>query len=274
MCGIAGIYNFNKEPASQGLISLMTSILSHRGPDGSGIWHKGHVGLGHRRLKIIDLSDRAQQPMTNEDGSIWLTYNGEIYNYKELREILKSKGHMFISQSDSEVVLHAYESWDIKCLERFNGMFAFGLYDRKKEKLFLARDRLGIKPLFYHQDDKRLIFASEIKALLVDKTVKREIDYNNLITYLSFNYSAAPRTMFRNINQLCPSEILLIEDGHVKKLIYWKISFLSDESLSQKECDERFNELLNSAVKLRLVSDVPFGAFLSGDLSLIHVLYI
>ena len=187
MCGIAGIYNFNKEPVSHETISLMTSILSHRGPDGSGIWHKGHVGLGHRRLKIIDLSDRAQQPMTNEDGSIWLTYNGEIYNYKELREILKSKGHMFISQSDSEVVLHAYESWDIECLERFNGMFAFGLYDRKKEKLFLARDRLGIKPLFYTVNHSRFIFASEIKSILEDKSFKRRVDKQSAYDFFSLD---------------------------------------------------------------------------------------
>jgi len=266
MCGITGSYRFDKAPVQQDLISRMNAILAHRGPDGEGTWYNGHIGLGHRRLKIIDLSERGHQPMTNEDGTLWLTYNGEIYNYIEIRNTLQSLGHRFKSKTDSEVILHAYETWGLQFLDRLNGMFAFALADTRKDRLLLVRDRLGIKPLFYHLNKDRIIFASEIKALLVDPMLEREIDIKGMDTFLAFNYLPAPQTLFRDIKQLLPGEYLLINNGKIKQHLYWKPSFEADPDMNQKDCDDTFKELFTLSVKRRLVSDVPFGAFLSGGI--------
>ncbi|MDD5130375.1 MAG: asparagine synthase (glutamine-hydrolyzing), partial [Candidatus Omnitrophica bacterium] len=266
MCGIAGIFYRDGNQVQADLLSKMTRVLYHRGPDYGAVWHKAQFGLGHRRLKIIDLSDSSNQPMTNEDRTIWLSFNGEIYNYKDLKEILIKCGHVFRSNSDTEVILHAYEEWGLDCLGRMNGMFALGLVDLNKKCLLLARDRLGIKPLFYFYNDKKLLFASEIKAILMDPSLMREIEPKSLDTFLSFNYVAAPNTMFKGIHQVLPGEYLFAGNDFLQKNIYWKPSFVADDHMTQEECDRLFIELFSASVERRLGSDVPFGAFLSGGL--------
>ncbi|MFH2138237.1 MAG: asparagine synthase (glutamine-hydrolyzing) [Candidatus Omnitrophota bacterium] len=266
MCGIAGICNLNKSPVLKDMLVDMTSILSHRGPDCGGIWIDSNYGLGHRRLKVIDLSDEGNQPMSNEDANVWLVFNGEIYNYKELKNSLIVRGHRFCSHTDSEVIIHAYEEWGVECLEKFNGMFAFAIIDKRNERIFMARDRLGIKPLFYFLDKDQLIFASEIKALLLNPTLKREINIQTLDTFLAFNYVAAPQTMFKNITQLLPGEYMILQEGTLKKELYWDVSFVADECMTEKECDDGFSNLFTKAVKDRMSCDVPYGAFLSGGI--------
>lgn len=275
MCGISGIFRLDGGTINQKLLESMTSLLRHRGPDGEGYYIEDNVGLGHRRLKIIDLSEKGKQPMSNEDGSIWVIYNGEIYSFQTLTVELKSKGHMFKSSTDTEVIVHAYEEWGIQCIERFNGMFAFALYDRRTRKLFLVRDRLGIKPLFYYVGKDRLLFASEIKAILADTDIPREIEPKCLHNYLSLNYVTAPLTLFRNIRQVLPGHYLIINENGYKEEKYWDITFSS--RVGSKRNDrawlEEFDHQLYRAVKLRLVSDVPFGAFLSGGLDSSSVVY-
>src|SRR5687767_11064059 len=189
MCAIVGIVSLNPgETVDAARLRRMRDVLRHRGPDGEGYFCEGPVGLGHRRLAIVDLTPAGAQPMTNEDGSLHLTYNGEIYNHRDLRGELLGRGHRFRSQTDTEVVLHAYEEWGVECLHRFQGMFAFGLWDAPKRRLWLARDRLGVKPLFYRRDHRRLHFGSEIKAILADPSVPREIDFEALAYYLALNW--------------------------------------------------------------------------------------
>jgi asparagine synthase (glutamine-hydrolysing) len=275
MCGITGIFNFDNSPVDRLLLQKMTVLLRHRGPDGSGYFVNGNVGLGHRRLKIIDLSENGQQPISNEDGSVWVTYNGEIYNFSELSAELKKRGHVFKSRTDTEVIVHAYEEWGIDCLERFNGMFAFALHDKEVGSLFLVRDRIGIKPLFYFLDSKRLMFGSEIKAILADPTVPREIDVRCLHNYLSLNYVTAPHTLFKDIKQLLPGHYLKVSQKGSWAERYWNISFAEDNS--DQSCTRhwltKFDHTLNRAVERRLVSDVPFGALLSGGLDSSSVVY-
>ncbi len=268
MCGIAGIKFFNNKSVNSNVLKRMLSTLKHRGPDGEGIFIKKDIGLGHRRLKIIDLSENGNQPMSNEDESIWLTSNGEIYNYKEIKKELLQKGHIFSSETDIEVIIHAYEEWGIDCLKKFNGMFAFALYDFRIKKLYLVRDRFGIKPLFYFMDKEKIVFASEIKAILELKDIKREIDPEALHNYLSLNYMTAPLTMFRNIFQILPGYYLEIKDNNLIEKKYWDIQFKEekDHRRSDNLWMEEFDSLLEESVKRRLVSDVPFGAFLSGGI--------
>jgi len=275
VCGIAGIFQFNGDRVDPELLREMTALLKHRGPDGEGFYIGNDVGIGHRRLKIIDLSENGKQPMSNEDKTVWVSCNGEIYNYKKLTSELKSKGHFFRSRSDSEVIVHSYEEWGIRCIERFHGMFAFVLYDCRAKKMFLVRDRLGIKPLFYYTGKNRLLFSSEIKAILVDPDVPREMDKKCLHNYLSLNYVTAPLTLFKNIFQILPGHYLQAEKGGCNVKRYWDVTFeeSKDNSWNQGLWLEEFDHRLYQSVKSMLVGDVPFGAFLSGGLdssSVVH----
>jgi asparagine synthase (glutamine-hydrolysing) len=265
MCGIAGIFYFDHKPVNAQLLRAMTAAIAHRGPDGEDIYIDGAVGLGHRRLAIIDLSPAGVQPMSNEDRTIWITYNGEIYNFKEIRAELEKYGHVFRSSTDTEMIVHAYEQWGVKCLEKFNGMFAFALWDANLQRLWLARDRMGVKPLFYLLSPDRLLFGSEIKAILADSTVNRALDYEALAYYLALNYTPAPYTLFSGICQLEPGMHLLINaDGTSQLTQYWDVVYQEEHYRSEKAYVEEFQSLLEDAVRLRLVSDVPFGSFLSG----------
>lgn len=264
MCGIAGIYNFGTDKyVDENLIRKMCSVLVHRGPDDEGIYCKNNIGLGHRRLSIIDLVG-GHQPMSNEDNSIWIIFNGEIYSFLQLKDELVKKGHIFRTRSDTEVILHLYEEEKEKCLDKLRGMFAFAIWDERNQSLFLARDRLGKKPLHYAIFDGRLIFASEIKAILQDPSVKREINYEALHDYLSLMYVPAPKTMFKGIQKLPAGHYLLCEKNNLEIKQYWDIDFSQTISGTEKEICDNIYSKLKEAVKLRLISDVPLGAFLSG----------
>jgi len=274
MCGICGKISLNGEAIRPELLTDMCNRIARRGPDDMGIFLSEangsgvQVGLGHQRLTIIDLSAAGRQPMANEDGNIWLTYNGEIYNYKELRRELQAKGHRFRSESDTEVVIHLYEEEGLEAVKRFNGMFAFGLWDDKKQRLWLCRDRVGIKPLVYSWDGARLIFASEIKALLADPTVDKELDREALMLYLAFNYVPAPLTMFRGIRKLEPGCSLVFEDGKLAVSRYWSLPQLpeSPEPADVGRLQRRLVDTLSAAVSGCMLADVPVGAFLSGGI--------
>jgi asparagine synthase (glutamine-hydrolysing) len=243
----------------------MCDVIAHRGPDGAGVRLDGPIGLGHRRLAILDPSPRGAQPMCNEDGTVWVSYNGEIYNFADLREVLKQRGHLFRSQTDTEVIVHAYEEWGTDCLQRFNGIFAWGLWDGRARRLWLVRDRLGVKPCFYSHQKDLLAFGSEIKSLLTLPSVARRIDYQALAYYLAMNWVPAPHTLFAEIRQLLPGHYLLVEqDGTVNDVAYWRLEYREDRHQSEKQWVEQFDALMADAVRLQLVSDVPFGCFLSG----------
>lgn len=275
MCGIAGQLNFDGQSADPRLLTSMASRLSHRGPDGVGIHASGPAGLAHRRLKIIDLTEAARQPMTNEDGSIWLTYNGEIYNFAEVRRELERLGHRFTSATDSEVIVHGYEEWGTECLRRFNGMFAFALWDDTRQRLWLVRDRLGVKPLFYAVTPTGLAFGSEVKAVLEHPAIDRALDYEALAYYLALNYLPAPFTLFKQIRQLEPGQQLMAgANGKVELSSYWDLVFDNDPPpRADAAWIEELDALMDDAVRLRLVSDVPFGLFLSGGVDSSGVAY-
>jgi len=264
MCGIAGVLRADGRPAEGHLVQAMTDVLSHRGPDGDGMFIDGPVALGHRRLAIIDLST-GDQPMFSDDRSRVVVYNGEIYNYRELRRELEAAGVVFRTASDTEVLLRSYEKWDVGCLERLRGMFAFALWDGGRRRLFLARDRVGIKPLVYAWDGRRLLFASEIKALLQDPTVARDLDWDALRDYLVFHYIPCPRTIFAAVRKLPPASYLLLEEGRSEPEIrkYWDLRFEPQER-REEEWVEGLRWHLQDAVRSHMVSDVPVGAFLSG----------
>lgn len=274
MCGIAGVLYFDGTAAQPEILKPMTDVIAHRGPDGEGIYTSGAVGLGHRRLAILDLSPAGKQPMCNEDGTIWVTFNGEIYNFGEIRRELSDRGHKFRSQTDTEVIVHAYEEWGTDCLKRFNGMFAFGLWDEQKRRLWLVRDRLGVKPLFYYHSSRFLLFGSEIKAILCHPGVERTIDYEALSYYLALNYTPAPYTLFASIRQLLPGHYLWVDaDGHVQDVEYWDVVYSEEGNRSEQSYLEEFSALLEDSIRLRLVSDVPFGVFLSGGVDSSSVAY-
>jgi len=266
MCGIAGQLNFDGRPVERDRLVSMASRLAHRGPDGSGVQTFGVAGLAHRRLKIIDLTDAARQPMTNEDGSIGLIYNGEIYNYRELRPELERAGHRFASATDSEVILHGYEQWGLECLQRLNGMFAFALWDHARQRMWLVRDRVGVKPLFYAISPSGLSFGSEVKAVLDNPAVDRTLDYEALAYYLALNYLPAPFTLFKQIRQLEPGQQLVAgADGGVQLSHYWDLSYDNDPPpRNEASWRDELDALMDDAVRIRLRSDVPFGLFLSG----------
>ena len=262
MCGICG-FTWNDER----LIKAMTDTLAHRGPNQQGSFCCEDVSLGFRRLSIIDLSGQGRQPMFNEDSTLCLVFNGEIYNFQELRPQLEQKGHVFRSHTDSEVILHAYEEWGDGCVHRLRGMFAFALYDQNRRRLLLARDRIGIKPLYYSWQNGRLRFASEIKALLADPQLERRINPQAMYDYLGFEFVPAPETMFAGIHKLPAGHLLILENGQLRTEQYWDLQFRPRENqLSFPEAVERLRELLDQAVASHLVSDVPLGVFLSGGL--------
>ena len=264
MCGIAGILKYDL-PVDKQEIENMTNILSHRGPDGRGIWINKNVGLGHRRLSIIDLA-KGTQPMSNEDNTIWITFNGEIYNFRELRKGLESRGHFFKTYSDTEVIIHSYEEWDDACVEHFRGMFAFGIADLKKHKIFLARDQIGIKPLYYLASDSCFAFASEIQAIRSMPDVKFELDLHAIDQYLMLQYIPAPRSVFKQIKKLLPAHRMSIRfDGKISgPEEYWQIRFEPIYGRSEADWLESFEYTIKDSVRAHLVADVPFGAFLSG----------
>ena len=262
MCGIFGI--ISPGPIREQL-EKSTSTLAHRGPDDCGYFIDEGVGLGHRRLSIIDL-EGGHQPMFNEDGSICIVSNAEIYNFPELREQLLQMGHRFETRSDTEAILHAYEEWGKRCVEHLRGMFAFAIWDKPEKKLFVARDRFGIKPLFYAKCGSNFYFASEMKAILADSRVKRDIDEEALAGYFSLSYIPAPMTIFKSIRKLLPGHTLTWQDGQVRIQKYWDIAFVPDRGKSEKYFMNRFMELFHESVKIHLISDVPLGAFLSGGI--------
>jgi asparagine synthase (glutamine-hydrolysing) len=268
MCGIVGFCDLNGEPASRGVLERMTDRISHRGPDGEGYYTDGPVGLGHRRLAIIDLSPAGHQPMANESGDLVITYNGEIYNFQELRVELEALGYHFHSRTDTEVVLHAYNEWGESCVDRFNGMFAFAILDRKTQRLFLARDRLGVKPLYYYADAGKIVFASELKSILEYPGVPRDLDHEALGDFFSLNYIPSPRTPFKRILQVDPGHFMVWQDGKLKSKKYWDVHFENGNgrSLREEQLIPELLELVKESVRKRLVADVPIGAFLSGGL--------
>ncbi len=261
MCAICGILNFNRtEPVDASVIGEMAECMAHRGPDDTGVFTDGPVGLGFRRLSIIDLSG-GHQPMTTPDGDVTIVFNGEIYNYRDLTVDLKAAGHRFQTRSDTETILHAYREYGDACVEKFRGMFGFAIWDKVKRRLLIARDRLGVKPLYYYQCGDFLAFASEIKALLQIPGVDSSADPEALDDYLSLRYVPGPRTMFRNIFRLQPGHLMVAENGLVRIRKYWDVSYRAGESRPQD-----FLPLLEESVRLRLIADVPLGLFLSGGL--------
>lgn len=265
MCGIAGIYAPAGRAGHEERIRRMTGRLDHRGPDDSGYYVSGDVALGHRRLSIIDL-ETGRQPITNEDGSACIVYNGEVYNFGELTAELEDLGHRFKTRTDTEAILHAYEEWGVDCVKRLRGMFAFAVWDGRKRELMLARDRLGIKPLFYSIDNGSIVFSSEMKALLTDADFDRSIDGEALASYFIFSYIPSPLSIFRKIRKLPPGHIMVFKDGKETIKEYWDIVFTPDRKKSEEDFIHEFMELLRESVRLRLISDVPVGAFLSGGI--------
>jgi len=272
MCGIAGMICAKGFRLDERVLSDMTDALQHRGPDDGGTHVIRHsdlqIGLGHRRLSIIDLSAAGHQPMTNEDGTLWITYNGEIYNFREVREGLIAQGHTFSSQSDTEVILHGYEQYGFEILNKLNGMFAFALWDDRQRALFLARDRYGKKPLYYHCSRGGVIFASELKSLLRHPDIKKEIDPKSLSRYLLHEYVPVPHSMIRDVAKMPPGHYGIWTAGATLSIApYWQIRFdgTSEDSLpDQAELERQLVERLKRSVERRLVSDVPLGVFLSG----------
>ncbi|MCP4633213.1 MAG: asparagine synthase (glutamine-hydrolyzing) [candidate division Zixibacteria bacterium] len=268
MCGICGILNFRKQSiVSQETISKMNDSIAHRGPDDSGTHIDRFIGLGHRRLSIIDIQN-GRQPMCNENGRIWITYNGEVYNHEELKKQLMKKDHKFNTNCDTEVIIHAYEEWGTECVLKFNGMFAFAIWDSNDETLFLARDRLGIKPLYYTISSGNFLFASEIKALLKHPSVKTEVQLSSIPEYLFSTSLFDNHTMFKDIYSLPAGHTAVFENGAIKISEYWDINLDDDKytSLSIEQYKEQINDLLNDSVGMRLMSDVPYGSLLSGGL--------
>src|SRR4051812_20916004 len=272
MCGITGILATSDAfPCDEELVTTMRDRMTHRGPDDGGSWasEDGTVALGHRRLSIVDLSAAGHNPMPNEDGTVWITYNGEVYNHKALRAELEAKGHVYRSQTDTETILHLYEEEGIRCVERLHGMFGFAIWDTRKQELFLARDRLGIKPLYYSQQPGGFVFGSEIKALLKHPAIAADLDEEAFFHYLTFICTPAPSTMFAGIKKLAPAERMVVKaDGTITSDIWW--SPMNPETsqhvsqMSEPEMEERLIELLRASIKKRMMADVPFGVFLSG----------
>jgi len=267
MCGITGKYNFLAgEPVSRKLIQGMTDTIVYRGPDDAGVYVDGPIGLGHRRLSIIDLSEAGHQPMEYANGRLWITFNGEIYNFLDLRSELIQKGYAFRSDCDTEVILALYQEYGEACLDHLRGMFAFAIWDREKRKLFLARDRIGKKPLFYYANGKTFVFASEIKAILQDPVVEKKIRYDAFADYFKYLYVPDPKTIYQDIHKLRPGHYLTCTEKGIKETQYWDISFSELSFSSEKDICEHLDASLNEAVRLRMISDVPLGAFLSGGI--------
>jgi asparagine synthase (glutamine-hydrolysing) len=272
MCGICGILGFSDDFAVSGdLVGEMRDSMAHRGPDDAGAWHdqSGRIALGHRRLSIVDLSPAGHNPMPNEDGTVWITYNGEVYNHQALRTELRQRGHVFRSLTDTEAIIHLYEEEGPRCVERLHGMFAIAIWDTRARTLFLARDRLGIKPLYYARPPSGFLFGSEIKALLRHPSMSADLDEEAFFQYLTFVCTPAPLTMFRGIHKLAPAERMTVRaDGSVERDIYWTPMSCSASAeiarCSERELEQRLLELLRASISKRMMADVPFGVFLSG----------
>ena len=266
MCGIAGLMTFDsRAPVDGGLLAAMGETLAHRGPDAGGRWIGAGVGLAHRRLSIIDLAG-GDQPIGNEDGSVQVVFNGEIYNYRDLKAELESRGHRFRTQSDTEVLVHLYEEMQERLVDRLRGMFAFALWDAKRERLLLARDRVGLKPLYYSRDAKRVLFGSEIKAILAWPGVSREIDVEALEDYLTYGVVPGERSIFRHVRKLPPAHTLVIDrrNGNASPTKYWELNVQPDESRTDEEWIEALSAKFDETVEAHRIADVPIGAFLSG----------
>jgi len=265
VCGISGMmFHDRHRCVSMDVVRRMCRTLVHRGPDDEGYFSDRNVGLGMRRLNIIDLAT-GHQPISNENGRVWIVFNGEIYNYRELREDLIHKGHVFATNSDTETIVHAYEEYGLDCVSRLNGMFAFAIWDKDEQKLIIARDRLGVKPLYYFVNDRCVAFGSELKALLACPDVPRTLDCTALDSFLTFEYIPAPLTIFEGVKKLLPGHVLVVEKGKVSTERYWNVSY-DPVQMDQEECEQALWGLLKDAVRMRLVSDVPLGAFLSGGI--------
>lgn len=268
MCGICGVYEYKSgKPVDREILGHMLQVIHHRGPDDEGLYLDGPVALGNRRLSIIDLAG-GKQPIVNEDGSVVIVFNGEIYNYRDLREGLRQRGHVFSTESDTEVIVHLYEELGPDCVHELRGMFAFGVWDASRRRLLLARDRLGIKPLYYTHAGECLKFGSEIKAILQHPAMQASLDLEGLSNFLSLKYVPAPQTMFAGIHALAPGHILICDRNGVTVKSYWDLSFGKNQNNQESEeaYAEQLEALLRESVRLRLMSDVPFGAFLSGGI--------
>ena len=263
MCGICGqIYTDRQRRVSAEVIARMCRSIAHRGPDDEGQYVRGHVGLGNRRLQVIDLKT-GHQPMANEDETVWTVFNGEIYNFLTLRKELAARGHIFRTRSDTETIVHAYEEYGPRFLERLNGMFGLAIWDQTRQQLLLARDRLGIKPLYYYFDGRQLVFGSELKAILQAPEVDRSIDLTALNNFLTFEYVPSPRSIFEKVRKLDPGHYLIWKADRPDIHRYWQLSV---RPRRRKDAGEQLRELIRDAVRLRLISDVPLGAFLSGGI--------
>ncbi len=268
MCGLCGIlYSDRQKQVEPELLRKMTEVIRHRGPDDEGQLIDGSIGLGSRRLSILGLND-GHMPMSTEDGNIWIVYNGELYNHPEIKHNLSSKGHKYRTGSDTESFLHLYREFDIEFLEHTRGMFALALWDRPRQRLILARDRLGIKPLYYHLDSKAIRFASEIKSILCDPEVSREIDYEALNLFLAYLATPAPFTMLKGVKQLFPGEMLIYQEGQVQTRTYWQSSetIIPNDIKNIDSTKHELGDRLREVVQEHLLSDVPVGAFLSGGI--------
>ncbi len=267
MCGICGKLVFKNKLVERELIAKMCRTLVHRGPDDSGVYTAEHIGLGQQRLSIIDLSSNATAPLSNENKTIWVTFNGEIYNFQALREELLGKDHIFYTKTDTEVIVHLYEEYGVKCLDRMRGMFAFALWDSRKKQLFAARDRLGQKPFCYARTVGSLVFGSEIKAITADPEICVSPNFSAIDRYLTYAYVPSPVTAFKDIYKLPPAHYLTCSiDGKVQVQRYWRPPFPEKTKASEKEIKKDVIRLLRESVKLRMISDVPLGAFLSGGI--------
>ncbi len=267
MCGIAGIFHLDKKPVDQKVLERMNNTIVHRGPDGHGYYIDRFAGLAHRRLSIIDL-EGGKQPLSNEDGSVWISFNGEIYNFDHLKKRLAQKGHKFTTHSDTEVIVHLYEQYAEKSLDFLQGMFAFAIWDKKKEKLFIARDRIGIKPVYYFFDGKKFLFGSEIKTILAYGNIPQDIDYTAINDYLTYSFITSPKSIFKHIRKLDAAHYLSIDTRNPEPEIkeYWDISFADKINCCEQSYTEQILSQLQSSVSDYLVSDVPLGGFLSGGI--------
>jgi asparagine synthase (glutamine-hydrolysing) len=265
VCGICGKLNFDRGASvSPALVKSMADAIYHRGPDDEGYYVSGPVGFGFRRLSIIDLNT-GHQPIGNEDGTVWIVFNGEIYNYQELRQNLQARGHIFKTQTDTEVIVHLYEEFGGGCVEKLRGMFAFAIWDDNKQQLLLARDRVGIKPLYYWLTDSGLVFGSEIKAILADPEVKAEVVPGMIDRFLSFLYVPGEETLLRNISKLAPGSYMIVRRGKAEITQYWDLQF-SPKARTMRQAEDELVALLEESVRLHMISDVPVGFLLSGGL--------
>ena len=266
MCGITGVFGFSYPLVSENTLRKMTNTLGHRGPDSNGVYIKGSIGFGHTRLSILDLSSAGHQPMQSVDGSVTLIYNGELYNYKELRKILIKKGRIFKSNTDTEVVLQSYIEWGTDIFSKFDGMFAFAIWDFRRNTLILARDRFGIKPLYYFLTDSGVIFGSEIKALLASGIIKKEIDEKSLHEYMWYGNALGSNTLYKGIYKLLPGNYMKILSDKIEIHEYWTIHNIQEAQGNVENVENFVLQKLESAVKSHLISDVPVGVFLSGGI--------